>query len=48
MAKSGFDTVEKLVNAKREDLIKVRNLGEKSIDVISEALKEKGVEFKNA
>ena len=48
LAKSGFDTVERLVNAKKEDLIKVRNLGEKSIDVINDALKEKGVELKHA
>ncbi|OGM30270.1 DNA-directed RNA polymerase subunit alpha [Candidatus Woesebacteria bacterium RIFCSPHIGHO2_01_FULL_41_10] len=48
LAKSGFDTVEKLVNAKREDLMKVRNLGEKSISVINDALKEKGAELKYA
>lgn len=48
LAKSGFDTVEKLVNAPKEDLIKVRNLGEKSLDVINDALKEKGVELGNA
>lgn len=48
LAKAGFETVEKLVNAEREDLVKVRNLGEKSIDVIRKALKEKGVELINA
>jgi DNA-directed RNA polymerase subunit alpha len=45
LVKSGYDTVEKLVNAKREDLIKVRNLGEKSLKIIRAALMEKGVEF---
>lgn len=45
LARSGYDTVEKLVNAQKEDLVKVRNLGEKSIDVINDALKEKGVQI---
>lgn len=48
LAKAGFETVEKLVNAPKEDLIKVRNLGEKSLDVIKEALAEKGVELRYA
>lgn len=48
LARSGYDTVEKLVKADRDDLVKVRNLGEKSIDVINDALKEKGVELENA
>lgn len=48
LARSGYDTVEKLVKADREDLVKVRNLGEKSIDVINDALKEKGVQLENA
>lgn len=45
LARSGYDTVEKLVNANKEDLVKVRNLGEKSIDVINDALREKGVQI---
>lgn len=48
LAKAGFETVEKLVNAPREELVKVRNLGEKSLDVVNSALREKGVELKNA
>ena len=48
LAKAGFETVEKLVYAEREELVKVRNLGEKSIDVINKALKEKGVKLANA
>ncbi len=43
LVKSGFDTVEKLVRADKNDLARVRNLGEKSIVIINEALKEKGV-----
>lgn len=45
LAKGGFDTVEKLVAASREDLAKVRNLGEKSLKIVKVALAEKGVEF---
>lgn len=45
LVKSGYETVEKLVNAKKDDLMKVRNLGEKSLKIIKVALGEKGVEF---
>lgn len=45
LVKSGHETVEALVNAKKEDLVKVRNLGEKSLKIISVALAEKGVDF---
>ena len=45
LIKGGFDTVERLVNAKKEDLAKVRNLGEKSLKIVKVALAEKGVEF---
>ena len=45
LAKAGFETVEDLVKAKRQDLVKVRNLGEKSLKIISAALGTKGVQF---
>ncbi|CAN5299270.1 DNA-directed RNA polymerase subunit alpha [soil metagenome] len=45
LVKSGYETVEKLVNAKKEDLMHVRNLGEKSLKIVRIALAEKGVEF---
>lgn len=45
LIKSGYDIVEDLVNAKKEDLVKVRNLGEKSIKIITLALAEKGIKF---
>ena len=45
LVKAGYDTVEKLVKAKSEDLVKVRNLGEKSLKIIHIALGEKGVNF---
>jgi len=48
LIKSGFDTVEKLVNAPKEELMKVRNLGEKSLKIVKAALMEKGVSLKNA
>jgi len=43
LLKSGYETVEDLVGAKRQDLVKVRNLGEKSVKVIEAALGEKGI-----
>ena len=45
LVKAGYDTVEDLAKAKREDLVKVRNLGEKSIKIVAVALADKGVEF---
>jgi len=42
---AGYETVEQLVKAKREDLVKVRNLGEKSLKIIIVALAEKGVRW---
>lgn len=45
LVKAGFETVEELAHAKREDLVKVRNLGEKSLKIIAAALGTKGVDF---
>lgn len=45
LVRAGYETVEELVKAKKEDLVKVRNLGEKSIKIVSVALAEKGVDF---
>jgi DNA-directed RNA polymerase subunit alpha len=45
LIKAGYETVEEIAMAKREDLVKVRNLGEKSIKIIAVALSEKGVTF---
>lgn len=45
LIKAGFETVEQLAHAKREDLVKVRNLGEKSLKIVAAALGTKGVEF---
>ena len=46
LVKAGYDTVEDLAKAKPENLAKVRNLGEKSIKIITVALAEKEVELK--
>jgi len=43
LVKAGYETVEDLVKAKRADLVKVRNLGEKSVKIIDAALAEKEV-----
>lgn len=45
LIKAGFETVEELAHAKKEDLVKVRNLGEKSLKIVAAALGTKGVEF---
>jgi DNA-directed RNA polymerase subunit alpha len=45
LLKNGYETVEDLVNAKRAELVKVRNLGEKSVKIIDVALGEKGMEI---
>ena len=45
LSRSGYETVEKLVKAKPQDLMKVRNLGEKSFKIIRAALVEKGADF---
>lgn len=45
LIRAGYETVEDLVKAKKEDLVKVRNLGEKSLKIISAALGAKGVDY---
>lgn len=45
LGKVGYETVSDLIKAKKEDLTKVRNLGEKSIKIIAIALAQKGVKF---
>ena len=46
LIKSGNETVEQLVTAKRSDLVRVRNLGEKSVRIVEAALGEKGLSLK--
>jgi len=45
LVRSGFETVDDLVKAKREALVKVRNLGEKSVKIVEAALGERGLSF---
>ncbi len=45
LVKAGYETVEDLVKADKTELVKVRNLGEKSFKIIALALAEKGVKF---
>lgn len=45
LLKAGYETVEDLVRAQKNDLVKVRNLGEKSLKIVAAALGQKGVEF---
>jgi DNA-directed RNA polymerase subunit alpha len=43
LLKAGYETVESVVKAKRDELVKVRNLGEKSVKIIEAALGEKNL-----
>lgn len=45
LVKAGHETVEDLVKAKTADLVKVRNLGEKSVKIIQAALGEKDLKL---
>lgn len=45
LRKGGFKTVGDLVGAPKQTIAKVKNLGEKSVDVINEALGKKGVQL---
>jgi DNA-directed RNA polymerase subunit alpha len=45
LLKADYETVEDLMNARRSDLVKVRNLGEKSVKIIDAALGERGLEL---
>jgi DNA-directed RNA polymerase subunit alpha len=45
LVKAGYETVAELVKAKKNDLVKVRNLGEKSVKIIEAALGEKGLKL---
>jgi DNA-directed RNA polymerase subunit alpha len=45
LVKAGYETVEEIVNADRRELVKVRNLGEKSLKIVNAALVEKGVQL---
>ena len=47
LRKAGYDTLGKILEAGRSKILKVKNLGGKSIDLIEEALQDKGVSFES-
>jgi len=46
LKRAGIDTVEDLINRTEEDMIKVRNLGKKSLEEVKEKLHSLGLELK--
>ncbi len=47
LRKGGYKTVKDLVGANHNDVAKVKNLGEKSVDVVAKALAQKGLTLKD-
>ena len=45
LAKKGFDTVSSLCRARREEVLKTKNFGEKSLLILEKILEKKGVKF---
>lgn len=48
LKRAGINNVEDLINKTEEDLLKVRNLGNKSLEEILEKMKELGIELKKS
>ena len=48
LKRAGINTVEELINKTPEDMMKVRNLGRKSLEEVLAKLKELGLELNNA
>ena len=48
LKRAGINTVEELCNHTSEDMMKVRNLGRKSLEEVLAKLKELGLELKNS
>ena len=46
LKRAGIDTVEDLTNRTEEDMIKVRNLGKKSLDEVIQKLHSLGLDLK--
>ena len=46
LKRAGIDTVEELINRTDEDMIKVRNLGKKSLEEVIQKLHDLGLEFR--
>jgi DNA-directed RNA polymerase subunit alpha len=47
LKRAGIHTVADIVSKSEQDMIKVRNLGKKSLDEVINKVKELGLEFKN-
>lgn len=43
LAKGGMETIGQLLGTPKEELMKVKNLGGKSLEVVADKLKEKGI-----
>ncbi|MCX8009287.1 MAG: DNA-directed RNA polymerase subunit alpha, partial [Patescibacteria group bacterium] len=43
LARGGIETIGQLLGASKEDLMNVKNLGMKSLQIVAEKLKEKGI-----
>jgi DNA-directed RNA polymerase subunit alpha len=48
LKRAGIDTVEDLANRTEEDMIKVRNLGRKSLDEVIQKLHSLGLELRKS
>ena len=48
LKRAGINNVEELINKTEEDLLKVRNLGNKSLEEILGKMKELGIELKKS
>ena len=46
LKRAGIDTVEDLINRTEEDMIKIRNLGKKSLDEVIQKLHSLGLDLK--
>ena len=47
LKRAGINTVEELTNKTSDDMMKVRNLGRKSLEEVIEKLKELGLSFRS-
>ena len=48
LKRAGIDTVEDLINKTEEDMIKVRNLGKKSLEEVIQKLQSLGLSLKKS
>ena len=47
LKRAGIDTVEDLINKTEDDMMKVRNLGKKSLEEVIQKLQSLGLELKH-